>query len=711
MNRSIYYDETRKLEEEDMGYDTPLYKISLYDKPFLISIGRERKLINEEKKHHYYFPVYLMNQNKVQTQIGVFEYESNIENQTDRLRPYLDENGDVDLNKLDELILYGYATEEYFDNIQTSISVTPALLSELETQYLQEKTKETAVGETDKPLDDTDLGVEVLEPFELNEKDIRVSKSVESADKVLQKGVFDIDKTVKRPLSLQEETKELAKQMKKEYVERKNPEWIEKFMKNNHYDIVDTENNGDCLFDTVRIAYEQIGYKTTIQKLRAIVAKELTDEIYTIYRDLYQGVLTEKNSIEKNMRKLVAVNKELKLRLKNIPATEKEQRAVIVKEANLIAQEHKDMKEKYTDNENLLAEFKFMKNVDSIDQLRDVVQTTEYWADNYAISILERELNMKFMIFSELNYNENDLNNVLQCTSTTTTSDEFSPDFYVFTTYSGNHYRLITYKNKRLFRFAEIPYDVKIMVVIKCMEKTSGIFNQIQDFRNFKSKLGVDNDVTGGAGAEGTDAYDSDDEGRQMGSSIDKATVFSFYNKSASTSKAGTGAGEKISRDKSYEYSDLDLKKHKDWRKKLDDDWGTVFHLDNMKWNSVEHYYQGAKFKKHNPHFYKLFSVGNDFDGDVELAKSAGCQTGMNSVGKLLRPSDIKIDPDFYGNRQYEEREQALYAKFSQNDDLKQILLLTKNAVLKKHVPKSVPKPDYLLMKVRDRLQKEEAIR
>jgi len=707
MNRSIYYDETRKLEEEDMGYESPLYKISLYDKPFLISIGRERKLINEEKKHHYYFPVYLMNQNKVQTQIGVFEYESNIENQTDRLRPYLDENGDVDLNRLDELILYGYATEEYFDNIQSSISVTPAVLSELETQYLQEKTKAAEVSETDKPLDDTDLGVEVLEPFELNETDIRVSKSMESADKVLQKGVFDIDKTVKRPISLQEETKEIAKQMKKEYVERKNPEWIEKFMKNNHYDIVDTENNGDCLFDTVRIAYEQIGYKTTIQKLRAIVAKELTDEIYTTYRDLYQGVLAEKISIEKNMRKLVTVNKELKLRLKNIPATEKEQRAVIVKEANLIAQEHKDLKEKYADNENLLGEFKFMKNVDSLDQLRDVVQTPEYWADNYAISILERELNMKFMIFSELNYDENDLNNVLQCTSAIENTDEFSPDFYVFTTYSGNHYRLITYKNKRLFRFAEIPYDVKIMVVIKCMEKNSGIFNQIQDFRNFKSKLGVDTGITGGGSGE----EDDTDEERQMGSSIDKSTVFSFYNKSGSTSKAGKGDGEKISRDKSYEYSDLDLKKHKDWRKKLDDDWGTVFHIDNMKWNSVEHYYQGAKFKKHNPHFYKLFSVGNDFDGDVELAKAAGSQTGMDSVGKVLRPSDIKIDPDFYGNRQYEEREQALYAKFSQNDDLKQILLLTKNAVLKKHVPKTVSKPDYLLMKVRDRLQKEEITR
>ena len=701
MNRSIYYDETRKLEEEDIGYDTPLYKISLYDKPFLISIGRERKLINEEKTHHYYFPVYLMNQNKVQCQIGVFEYESNVENQTNRLRPYLDDNGDVDLNRLGELILYGYATEEYFENIQTSVSVTPAIISEMETKYIEEKEAIHQIP-TETPIDENDLGVEVLEPFELNDTDIRVSKSVENVDKVLQKGVFEIDKTVKRPLSLQEETKELAKQNKKEYVERKNPEWIEKFMKNNHYDIVDTENNGDCLFDTVRIAYEQIGYKTTIQKLRAIVAKEITDEIYTTYRDLYQGVLAEKNAIEKNMRKLVAVNKELKQRLKNVPATEKEQRAIVIKEANLIAQEHKDLKEKHATNDALLNEFKFMKNIDSIDQLREVVQTTAYWADNYAISILERELNMKFMIFSELTYNENDLNNVLQCTSTTTTTDDFSPDFYVFTTYSGNHYRLITYKNKRIFRYAEIPYDVKIMVVIKCMEKNSGIFNQIQDFRNFKSRLGVDNS------GEGTDSYESDDEGRQLGSSIDKNTVFLFYNKSAITPKAGKGAGEKISRDKSYEYSDLNLKKHKDWRKKLDDDWDTVFNIDNMKWNSVEHYYQAAKFKKHNPHFYKLFSVGNDFDGDVELAKAAGSQTGINSTGKVLRPSDIKIDPDFYGNRQYEEREQALYAKFSQNDDLKHILLLTKNAVLKKHVPKSDAKPDYLLMKVRDRLQKEE---
>jgi predicted NAD-dependent protein-ADP-ribosyltransferase YbiA (DUF1768 family) len=151
-----------------------------------------------------------------------------------------------------------------------------------------------------------------------------------------------------------------------------------------------------------------------------------------------------------------------------------------------------------------------------------------------------------------------------------------------------------------------------------------------------------------------------------------------------------------------------------DWRKKLDDEWATIFTIDNMKWKTVEHYYQAAKFKKHNPHFYKMFSLdnatNNEIANDVEIAKAGGSEKGTFKKGKTevqLRPRDVRIDPDFYGSRKYEEREKALYAKFSQNEDLRTMLMATKDAVLKKHIPKMEAEVDTLLMQVRKKIQTE----
>lgn len=706
MNKNMYYEETRNLEQEDIDHDSPLYKITLYDKPFLITVGKERKLVT--KKNCYYYPVYLMNKFNVQTQIGAFEYESTNDNRDERIKKYLDGSGDLDLNLLGDIILYSFADYDYFNAI--NLGITPLILSEMETKYASAKIAEQdTAGDLDEGID---LDIEKEnEPFELGERDIRMSAAMVHSEKVLKNGIFEIDGNIKRPAMLEEETKELSNKVKSDYREHKNTAWIERFMKNNHYDIVETDNNGDCLFDTVCKAYAQVGYKTTVSKLRALVAKETTDEMFMEYRELYQGVLGEKDNIEKEMRRLVVVNKELKKRLKNIPTSDKQQRSQIVTEANIVAQQHKDLKEKHMENENLLKEFAFMKGVDSLDKLREIIQTPTYWADNWSISVLERELNVKFVIFSESSYSQNDKNNVLQCNLSgedRETESHLSPELYIFTTYSGNHYRLITYKNKRIFKFSEIPYDVKIMVVIKCMERNSGIFNNIVEFRNFKSKLGVQ---TGGG--SDSNLYDIPVAGG-TGLTLDNTTVFAFYNKSNGVAKAGKGPNEKIHRNKLSDYSDLNLKKHIDWRKKLDDEWATIFTVDNMKWKTVEHYYQAAKFKKHNPHFYKMFSLdnanNNEIANDVDIAKAAGSQKGSFKKGKTevqLRPRDVRIDPDFYGNRKYDEREKALHAKFSQNEDLRTILLSTKDAVLKKHIPKMEAEVDSLLMQVRKKIQTE----
>ena len=699
MNKNMYYEENRNLEEEDIGYDSPIYTATIYDKHFLLTVGKERKLVT--KKNHYYFPVYLMNNNVVQLQVGAFEYESTKEKKDDRIKPYLDSFGDLDLNRLGDIIFYSFADYDYFQNI--TINVTSAIISEMETKYAKYLIDE----------EDVDEDVNEDNVFELGETDIKMSKSIKQTETVLKEGVFEIDRGVKKPAHLEEETKEKSFALKKEYAERKNQTWIETYMKNNNYDIVETNNNGDCLFDTIRLAYEQIGYKTTIQKLRALVAKEATEEMFTEYREIYQGSLGEKSEIEKEMRRLMSVNKELKKRLKTLTpnSQEKEQRTNIIKDANEVSMKYKDLKEKLDDNSKFLSEFSFMKNVSTLENLREYILQPIFWADNWAISVLENQLNMKLIIFSETSYDDDDKNNVLQCNiSGLSNNNNLSPDFYVLTTYSGSHYRLITYKNKRIFKFDEIPYDVKIMVVIKCMERNSGVFNKITDFRHFKSKIGIED----GQG-EGNGEDEGDGDGININTrdfSVDEDTVFAFYNKSSGTPKPGKGSNEKISQNKVREYSDLGLKKHFDWRKKLDDDWSTNFTVDNMKWKTVEHYYQGSKFKKHNPHFYKLFSLDSDSEisKDVEIAKNAGSLKGSYKKGKTvvqIRPLEIKIDPDFYGNRKNEEREKAVYAKFSQNDDLKEIIIETKNAVLKKHVPKSKSESDMILMKVRKQIQNE----
>lgn len=704
----MFYEESRHLEEEDMGYDSPVYQINLYDKSFLIAIGKERRLI--QKKNTYYFPIYLLNKTKVQTQIGAFEFESSKDLPEDRAKVFLDSSGDLDLNRLGDPIFYSFANYDYFNEIV--LDITPMGLKELEASYIKNKSEnneEKEKGQDDDEEDAEDKGEE--NPFELNPEDITLAASLVKTSKVLKDGVFTVDKTMSRIKMLPEETKEVAQKAKDEYVETKQTKWLEKFMKNNHYDIVETATNGDCLFDSLRKGYEQIGYMTTIAKLRALIAAEASQEKFDEYRELYNSTLAEISETATELRRLTAENKNLKERLAGVPASDKAVRSGIIKQANLIKQQHSALKEKQKMNQEFLQEFDNIKTIDSLEKFRAYIQTPSYWADDWALDVLEQQLNMKFIIFSSEAFDEDDLNSVLKCSlSTIDSRAEFTPDFYIMVTYSGSHYKLVSYATKTIFAFSEIPYDVKVMVVIKCMERNSGVFSQIPEFKVFKNRLGVSSEH----GEDGEDDDDDEDENLIMsggGEVLDSSTVLTFYDKANKRPKPGKASNEKIQSDKIHEYTDLAVVS--DWRKKLDDDYVSTFTLDNKKWKSVEHYYQAAKFKKHNPHFYNQFSLddtASDIAQDVGLAKGAGSQSGVFKKGKKqipIRPSTIRIDPDFYGTRKSEERERALYAKFSQNEELKYMLIHTKNAVLQHFIPKQKAEKDNLLMNVRAKLQRE----
>jgi len=686
MNRSIRYDQNRDLEDDDIGYESNIYEITLYDRKYLIAVGKERKV--PEKKHAYYVPVYLVYKDRVKSQIGAFEFESAEKNEKARIQSFLDKEGDLDLNRLGDLILYHFIDDVFMK--QSESEVSPAEISELEFENQSKK----RMREDDKKEDSEDVD----DVLSLVIPKVSQSKQMSKSDELLKDGLFTMDKNKKLPETLLEETKEDSLKQKKAYSEKgsKKGAWIEKFMKNHEYDIVDTQSNGDCLFDTIRLAFSQIGYITTVDKLRAILSNEVTDDIFQTYKNLFLNADQEKQSIEQRMRIISKTVKEMKVRLERI--TEKQERKKVIDNIKEITEEYQKIKEELITTNDMISEFQFMRNVESVENLREVIKTTSYWADTWAISTLEKKLNIKLLIFSEEHYESGDEKSVFQCGQLNDEELErqgnFSPNFYIMTTYSGNHYRLISYKTKYIFKFSEIPYDVKIQVVIKCMERNAGPYFIIQDFRNFKSRIGVDPD----------EGFVHEDEVEDKTVNYDKDVVFMYYNRSNPAPKPGKGSNESIPDSKMGEYSDLNLKVNRDWRKKLDDYWNTEFTVDGMKWSSVEHYYQGAKFKSKRPDFMKLFSLdsGSDISKDVMLAREAGSKP----VNKL-RPSDVKIDPDFYGGRNLLEREKAVYAKFTQNIDLRNILLMTKHAKLMKYVSKSPPEIDIVLMRVRSKIQKE----
>ena len=695
----VHYKELKEIDNEDIGYASSIYELELYDNLVEIALGKEKYTYSNYDI--IYYPIYLILGNMPKAKIGVFEIESN------NLINILDEENDIDLHKGNLLF---FDNEKYIRDLILKYRELNTDIDEIDSDIEDiEKHTDNLINKNDKEvdieaedLDDEDAVIRLNIPADMK------SKELEKVNETLKQGVFIVDTEVKLPLMLMEETPAESETIKSQYTDNPKNIWIEKFMKNTNYNIIDNEGGGDCFFAVVRDAYEQIGHKTTINKLRALLAKEANDDLYQGYRVMYMNFLAELQSKEKDMKDIKKISTELKKR--NERSSNKEETTKLLNEAKLLINKYNSLKTEKEDIKEMMDEFKFMKDIDTLDKFKEYIQTSNYWADTWAISTLEKLLNVKIIILSQETYNNGDLDSVLQCgqlnDDVLERQGNFSPDYYIMACYLGNHYTLVTYKDKRIFKFTEIPYDIKVMVINKCMEKNAGPYYLIKDFRNFKTKLGLSPD----------EGYPEEDENVDY-ELYDPETVFMFHSKS-SHQKAGKGSGEKINPARLTEFNTLNKDKVcEDWRKKLDDSWISPFTLDRHRWASVEHYFQGSQYKKGFPDFYLKFSLDSDSDisKDVSLAKLAGSKS--NKKGKLkqkLRSDNIIIDADFYeiglNPRHVEERNNALTAKFTQNLDLKKVLMETKDAKLM-HFERSSPAvADELLMKLRKKIRDDDKL-
>jgi hypothetical protein len=572
IDSDVSYPELKSVDSGDLKTEANLYQLEIKDIEVVIAVGNAKNTY--EDKNILYFPIYLVKHNNKVIQIGVYEIKS-----TDYLS-YLDNYNNLDIEKMEEPLIYSFVTKEFLNNLRLKPEVPLHKIDKEEGEI-----DETEENGDDEDEDEDEDEVKIVEEYEIPEE---------------RKDIFIKIKGVALPPLLPEETQNQAKNIREKYHESPNDVWIDKLMKNKNFSIQDNSGGGDCLFLTIQDAFYSIAQQTSVNKLRKKLSNEATQEVFENYKeqyDMYTASLVRDTNKIKEMANEYALYKQ---RFNDV--IDRNEQKAILEHAKEVKKEHDKLVEEKKVTAAILKEYKFMKGIETLEQFKKKIRHCDFWADTWAISTLERILNIKFIILSSESYKANDEKNVLQCGQLNDKVLEqrgiFTPEFYIMVDYTGNHYKLIGYKKKMIFKFSEIPYDIKKMIYEKCLETNAGPFAIIPDFQKFKAsqKKTVIKEAQ----------YEDLTESKLRGLYNDDV-VFQFYSKSIDKPLPGKGNGEKIPNDRLIEYSTL--ASIPQWRKKLSNFWVQPFTLDNHKWASVEHYYQGSKFKKTYPDFYLSFSL------------------------------------------------------------------------------------------------------
>jgi predicted NAD-dependent protein-ADP-ribosyltransferase YbiA (DUF1768 family) len=726
LNTNINYHEYSHLEEEDFNYNTPLFQVQLLRDPQKVIIGLGQLNYHFAKRYSVvYAPIYLFNtEMEFMKQIGVYEMPST--------QVKMDESGDLDIHKLTPL-LYSFVNTELLRKSRAKKGDTVAAAAAAAAADPKKRT--TEVNEIKKSL-----GKEP-EAATATAADAD-GDDTSSDDDAEYDTTFGLDARQKHLLSgasiLPLQTKEQSEMERRQY--KPNPAtdlWIQKYLRNKYFNFIDNEGASDGFFAVIRDALLTQGRTTTILELRKQLSEEVNDEVFREYREkfaMYHG-LTRTQTRE--TKELVNQYNDVKRRISAIH--DRAQQQLMIAGAKKLVVEHnlKHDEMKYT--KLLSSRYDYMREVRSTQQLKERMMTSLYWPDAWAIATMERVLNMKFVVFSRDAYEAGDIDNVLQCDNGAGGDNGggidadirkrgvFEPTAYILIGKASSltinkkekeaahsrmsypktaTYNLITYKTHGVLAFSELPYDIKLLITTKCLETQAGAFCLIPQFKLFQRELGIRADDIPNESLD-----DLLEEIHTTGTRADKNLyttdiVFQFYAKSNPNALPGMGSGEKIPETEKIHFHKLAT--FDNWRRKLSNFWNEPFMLDGHTWQSVEHYYQGSKFKNNNHDFYLKFSLDSrsELSADPVLAKAAGSKSGKLNHSAIIRPSRITIDPDFFNHgRSEREMESAMFAKFSQNQRLKDMLLATRNAKLVHYQRGARPEVYQHLMRVRHKLR------
>ena len=669
IDSKVEYAITNNIDKSDLNHEAYVYNAKIYNKHIKFVLGTPR--FEYISNNIMYFNIYLANNGSVVSKIGI--YESNNEAKSvlfDSYMPIFDTT---------EPIIFPFAKPLIMNNYE--------LIDKFETMSNASDDDSSNDGSSD---DESNSNVDT-------DDDTSTSDTIKPQKLISQD--YDL-------MEINSQTKEESDYEINKYEEDPSDKWINKYLRSNKYDILDNEGGGDCFFAVLRDALRSVKIDTSVKSIREKLANEVDEEILANYKEFF-GLFY--NSLKTTQVQLKEYKKKHYTLKKMITTTaDGPDKVKMISDVKSNFDKMSSVSDKNKELDDLTKEFEFMKDVETVDDFKKVIREVggKYWADNWALVTLERLYKVKFIVLSQDHYLNGEKELVLQCSEADKKLQAqgiFEPSYYIMTDYiKGIHYKLITYdKNTKrgALTFNELPYRIKELVLEKCMEQGAGLYVLIPDFKAFANKNGVQT-----SSISKTSGYDSLVSSKTPKSQdYSNSIIIQIYSKSKHE-KVGEGSGESIKPELKTLKNILDLnnkKKYPEWRKKLDNDFLVPnLVIDGNNWSSVKHYMLGSRFKDLVDLYGKFMK-----NGEVGASNEEALKLYNSNIVKKSVKTVILNDEDF---KKIESGllEKALYAKFTQNDELREILILTGDALINVFKQTKGAIPALELMRVRKLITK-----
>ena len=709
LSGKVSYPEMSRLESSDFQHVSDAYELDLLGKTVIIALGQAD--FSFRKYGVVFYPVYLIHTitHDVMCKLGVVEYPTGDVS-------HLSDTGEVKLDAQPFApLLFASVNETVLQHSLSEITsvVAASAPQNRKPRASSKKNRADTPAAIDKAASNTDEIVSAEAPIIANLEKRELELEPDEGEGKEEEGEEDEGEGEDQELKdvpLPTQTKELASVEKKQYetahaaaaataatggggrskggIKRLAESWIQRFMHNKYFAIEDNEGGNDSIFATVRDGLRSQGRIVTIDEMRTALSEMATKELYDDYvrhfNKYAQSLKRTLNEVAVHDVSLAAITeRKTQSQGQRLPVAELLKIEAELKRATTKRESVKQIAKHLQDT--IRTRYGYMKDTrGEFDKFKTVLKTRSFIPDAWALRALERMYNVKLIRLSSPRFEAGDLDNVIMCGDEISDSPGLDladfravhkPIFFIMTGVDEHgNYSLIKYRAKGSFSFAELPYDVRIQIITKCMESSGGEYEHIPQFKrmmesspDYISRQRQTGGRTGGITGErgNPDIIDPHTQTHTHSKKSRETPVLQFYNH-ASKEFPGKGSGEYVPA--SDEHLFIPLASIPNWRKALSNFAESPFRLDGHTWFSVEHYYQGSKFKKQNRDFYLQFSLdsGSEIAKDPALAKAAGSKSGMFK-GRLYRPSAVKMDSDFLSNGQGPKSVlDAMDAKFRQ---------------------------------------------